>query len=74
MATERPNRLYTILIWVGLLTIAWSLPVIDLVSRLRHDPQTEVTRYYQPASQTSSGWTVQQSQSERPAPLKGVRG
>ena len=72
MATERPNRLYTILIWVGLLAIAWSLPVIDLVSRLRHDPQAEITRYYRPASPATG--TVQQSQSERPAPLKGVRG
>lgn len=74
MATERPNRLYTILIWVGLLAIAWSLPVIDLVSRLRHDPQTEVTRYYQPAGQAGGGGTVQQSQSGRPTPPKGVRG
>lgn len=74
MATERPNRLYTILIWVGLLAVAWSLPVIDLVSRLRHDPETEVTRYYQPAGQASEGRTVQQSQSGRPAPSKDVRG
>lgn len=74
MATERPNRLYTILIWVGLLAIAWSLPVIDLVSRLRHDPETEVTRYYQPASQTSEGGAAQHNQSGRPAPSKDVRG
>lgn len=76
MATERPNRLYTVLIWVGLLTIAWSLPVIDLVSRLQHDPQSEITRYYQPASpaETAPAGSVQQSQNERPALLKGVRG
>lgn len=74
MATERPNRLYTVLIWVALLAIAWSLPVFDLVSRLRHDPQDEITRYYQPASPSDGGWAVQQSQSERPTPSKGVRG
>lgn len=74
MATERPNRLYTVLIWVALLAIAWSLPVIDLVSRLRHDPQAEITRYYQPSAPANGTRTVQQSQSERPAPLKDVRG
>jgi hypothetical protein len=72
MASERPNRFFTILIWVGLLAIAWSLPVIDLVSRLQHRTDSEVTRYYQPGKPDS--WYVQQSQSERPLPSKDVRG
>jgi hypothetical protein len=64
MPNERPNRLFTILIWVGLLTLAWSLPVLDLVTRHQAKRDLETSRYYQaaPASQFSL-----EQRGERPA-------
>jgi len=60
------DRLTTAGIWVLLLGMAWSLPVIDYVADARERAKMESGHYYTP--KMPAEWYVQQGAAPAPAP------